>query len=400
MSVQPYKAPATGRRAAVIGGGAQGLSAAYFLARLGHSPTIFEGLPELGGLLRKAIPESRLPRDVLDFEIQEILDLGVEAHTNLAFGRDFSLSWLWEQGYEVVLTAMGGWDTLLIRGQEGASAPGLPGIHMLLPLNLAWASGREVDLGAKVVLVGCGREIFNAARRCLKKGLDQVTILCNQPPDRSGIPAEELARAAEEGITVIPQARVVQLKGIGDRLTELVFIQGRQSERSIEADTVISASGRLPEVIMVREPDPEQEEETVAVSGTEVGWRMLMPYHRPSDRPYDLFYSSEPVSDYWAVVEAIGAGRRAAASMHKIFSGEDPSEPADMIAPGETLYQVDQLQNLIEAGPRATMPEADPEERLDPAREVALGLDRQAAQAEASRCLNCGLICYYRSKYH
>ena len=144
---EQYKAPATDRKVAVIGGGAEGLTAAYFLARMGHSPALYEAEPELGGLLRTALPENRLPRDVLDWEIQGILDIGVEAHMGKALGRDFSLSSLFEDGNEAVIMAPGGWDTMTAGGRSPEEAVGLPGVHLLLALNMAWAMGRQVDLG-------------------------------------------------------------------------------------------------------------------------------------------------------------------------------------------------------------------------------------------------------------
>ena len=146
----PYKAPANRNKVAVIGGGVEGLSASYFLARLGHDPKIFESRPQLGGLLRTAIPENRLPRDVLDWEIEGILDIGVEAETNTSLGRDFGLADLFGQGYDYVLMSVGGWDALLNPGDALTSAPALPGLHLLLPLTLAWAQGRDVDLGGRV----------------------------------------------------------------------------------------------------------------------------------------------------------------------------------------------------------------------------------------------------------
>ncbi|MGD9125101.1 MAG: RnfABCDGE type electron transport complex subunit B, partial [Desulfarculaceae bacterium] len=141
--LMPYRAPATGRKVAVIGGGAEGLSAGWFLARLGHSPAIYEALPKLGGLLRTVIPPSRLPREVLDWEIEGILEMGVTANTGQALGKDFSIASLFDESYEAVLLATGGWDSMLLRSDTPDPAPGLPGLYLLLPLNLAWAMGQK-----------------------------------------------------------------------------------------------------------------------------------------------------------------------------------------------------------------------------------------------------------------
>ncbi len=397
--VQPYKAPPTGRKAAVIGGGVQGLSAAYFLARLGHSPAIFESRKELGGLLRTSIPESRLPREVLDWEIEGILALGVEAFTGRGFGADVTLSSLFDQGYEIVLQAVGGWDASLLTAQN--PAPALPGLYLMLPLSLAWAAGRKVELGHHVAVAGCGKEAVMAARRSIREGAADVTILC--PSDGLGVGPEELDRLAGEPIKVLTRARVTAISGVGDRLTGLSYAIGSGSERELGADAIIAASGRVPEMIIYKDL-PEQAagegaQEPVAVSGAETPWRAVVPY-TPYGLPKDLFADRKPVSDYWWAVEAIGAGRRAAATMHKLLWGESVQLPADLVTLHPGLLDVDHLENLAEVGERQIMPEASPKEQLDPYAEVELGLGEEAAVKEAGRCLNCGLICYYRTQYH
>ncbi|MDY6852209.1 MAG: RnfABCDGE type electron transport complex subunit B, partial [Thermodesulfobacteriota bacterium] len=218
---QPFKAPATGRKIALIGGGAQGLSAAYFLARLGHSPAIYESRPELGGLLRTAIPESRLPRDVLDWEIEGILEMGVEAETSKSFGRDINLSRLFDQGFENVFLATGGWDALLTPGHEIMPAPALPGIYLLMPLTMAWAAGRDVDLGSHTALVGDGREMLDTARLCLSKGAARVTVFSFVSKKQMGVTDEEVSQSEAEGITLLNETAVTRLMGVGDCLTEL-----------------------------------------------------------------------------------------------------------------------------------------------------------------------------------
>ena len=110
--------------------------------------------------------------------------------------------------------------------------------------------------------------------------------------------------------------------------------------------------------------------------------------------------AGEPASDHWTAVESIGAARRAAVSIHQLMEGEDLPAPESFIGLGPQLIDVDSLVNLTEVDPRAAMPETSPQERLDPNKEVALGLSEEAALAEAARCLNCGLICYQRTKYH
>ena len=392
---QCYKAPATGKQVAVIGGGVQGLSAAYFLTRLGHSVKLFEAKPELGGLLRTAIPENRLPRDVLDWEIQGILDLGVEAETSRAFGRDVTLSQLLEQGFQSILLATGGWDALLAPGRDFDPAPALPQVYLLLPLTMAWSQGAEVPLGKQVIVAGGGKTALSMARRCLAKGAAQVTVLWPDSVGAAGVTAATMEEAANDGIEVVMGARVIRLQGEGDRLTEVVYMDRGGVVRDLPADTIIAASGRLPELIITPKGKPSREEETESANS----WQTVRPYRTHGD-PNNIFDTSDPVSDYRAAVAAIGSGRRAAASVHKLLGGEEIPAVVPDISEGPQLFTLDHLVNLAKVPVRQKMPETTPVQRLDPTAEVALGFKEEAARAEAGRCLNCGLICYYRTQYH
>ena len=400
--LQLFKAPETGRRLAVVGGGAEGLTAACFLARLGHSPTIFEAMPKLGGLLRTVIADSRLPKDVLDWDIEGILELGVEAQTEKALGKDFTVASLLKEGYEAVVLATGGWDATLMRGPEPAMEQAVPGLYLLLPVSLAWAQGIDVPVGRRVVIVGGGEMALDAARRCRQAGAERVSIFYSRSRGELGLSESDLTKIGSEGTEVYFNATLTQFKGIDDQLTQLVFSQlasstaarKRFAEIAISADTVIAASGRLPEMIFVKVPALEGEE-------TPLLWQTISPYHLPSTaRPEGIFAASDPISDYRAVVEAIGAGRRAAASTQMFLSGKEVAPPVHVITSQTEVLDVDQVQELLPVGPRQKMPKRPPEEHFDPGLEIERGLTEEMAKQEALRCLNCGLICYARGRYH
>ncbi len=403
-----FKAPETGRRLAVVGGGAEGLTASCFLARLGHSPTIFEAMPKLGGLLRTIIPESRLPRDVLDWEIEGILEMGVEAQTGKALGKDFTVASLLQEGYETVLLATGGWDAMLMRGQEPNLDQAVPGLYLLLPLSLAWAQGMDVPMGERVVIAGGGDMALDAAKKCMQSGAEQVTVLYRRSQKEVGLTDSEEAQLRDQSIVLHFRATLFQFKGVDDQLTQLVYRQtasgngseaGRSvsrqfKETAIAVDTVITASGRLPEMIFVKVPGLEGED-------TPLLWQTISPYHEPTTvRPEGIFATTEPMSDYRAVVEAIGAGRRSASSIHLYLSGKQVVPPENMITAQTEVLDVDQVVELMPVGPRQKMPERSAAERVDPSLEVELGLTEEMVRNESVRCLNCGLICYVRSKYH
>ncbi len=406
--LQLLKAPETGRRLAVVGGGAEGLTAGCFLARLGYSPTIFEAMPKLGGLLRTVIPESRLPRDILDWEIESILEMGVEAQTGKALGKDFTVASLLQEGYEAVVLATGGWDTTLMRDLRPDLEQAVPGLYLLLPVSLAWAQGMEVAVGQRVVVVGGGKMAMDTAKRCLQSGAEQVTILYSRSQEELGLADSELARIRGESVEVYFQTTLTQLKGVDDQLTQVVFSEvasgnggkaghlarRRYTETSIPADTVIAAGGRLPEMIFVKIPALEGEDAPLL-------WQTISPYHEPSPaKPEGIFATADPVSDYRAAVEAIGAGRRAAASTHLFLSGKEIAPPEHMITTLTKVLDVTHVEELLPVGPRQKMVERAPEELIDPSLEKELGLTEEMVKQESVRCLNCGLICYIRSKYH
>src|SRR5210317_2137265 len=132
--ILPYKAPDTGRKIAVVGGGVQGLSTAFFTARLGHATTVFEATPKLGGLLRSAISKDRLPEEILDWDIGGIIEMGVKVETQKALGKDFAIESLLQEGFDAVFLASGGWDSRLTRGATADIESPIPGTYMLVDL--------------------------------------------------------------------------------------------------------------------------------------------------------------------------------------------------------------------------------------------------------------------------
>jgi NADPH-dependent glutamate synthase beta subunit-like oxidoreductase len=159
-------------------------------------------------------------------------------------------------------------------------------------------------------------------------------------------------------------------------------------------DTVITASGRLPEMIFVKVPGLEGED-------TPLLWQTVSPYPGPpAVKPEGIFATTDPMSDYRAVVEAIGAGRRGAASIQLYLTGKQVVPPENMITTITNVLDVAQVENLMPVESRQKMPERPAVERIDPSLEVELGLNEEMVRNESARCLNCGLICYVRSKYH
>jgi len=394
--ITPYQAPPTGRKAAIVGGGPGGLTCAYYLARLGHAPTVFEAMPALGGMLRYGIPEYRLPKKILDWEIDAILERGVEVKTGMMMGEHFTLQSLREDGYEAVFLATGAWDSRGL-GVEGEDLTGvLPGTHFLIDRGL----GKETPVGEKVAIIGGGNTALDAARTSWRLGAKEVTVLYRR--SRKEMPANdiEIEEATKEGVRFHYLAAPTKLMGQNGTLTHLEYIEmelgepdesGRRrpvpkpgTETVIEVDNVIAAIGQFPVTTFLKDDGvPLSRWDTIEVTDELTCQASLE----------GVFAGGDAVSGASIAVEAIGAGRRAARSIHCYLTGQPlaPAEP--VITKKSSLPDVDALIQVPESE-RVHMRELSVEERRLNFEEVERGLTEEMARREAERCLRCGLICY------
>jgi formate dehydrogenase beta subunit len=398
--ITPFKAPETGRRVAIIGGGPAGLTCAYYLARYGHAPTIFEAMPRLGGMLRYGIPEYRLPKQVLDWEIEGILALGVEVRTNVTMDRDFTLTSLKKEGYEAVFLATGAWDSRGL-GVEGEELEGiLAGTRFLIDRGL----GLDTPVGDRVAIIGGGNTALDAARTSWRLGARQVTVLYRR--SRKEMPANdiEIEEAEKEGVEFHFLAAPTKLMGEGGKLTHLEYLDmelgepdesGRRrpvpkpgTEKTIPVDTVIAAIGQFPVTDFLKD-------EGVALTR----WRTIEVVNERTGQTAleGVFAGGDAVTGASIAVEAIGAGRRAARSINQYLRGEQVRVPEQVITRESELLDVDEVVGVPESA-RAEMPELTVEDRSLNFKEVELGLSEDMARREAERCLRCGLICYRREK--
>jgi formate dehydrogenase beta subunit len=397
--VQVPRAPETHRKVAVVGGGAEGLTAAYFLNRLGHDVSLFESKPVLGGLLRSGLPENRLPRDVLDWEIQGILDAGVQANTGKALGKDFTIDSLLHDGFEAVLATVGGWDTLLSERSRGRKlGEMLPGVRLLIDVLMFQRTGEKPTAGKHIMILGGGKGGLEAALNGLKEGCKSATLILRAPIERSPFSHEEMEKAEAQGVRFRFRAALTRMKGEGDRIThaEIVGLSSTGAKEGegewLECDLLLTGAGRFPELVYVRTP-----QETEAEGNRERQWETAAPYAGPfAEEDIGIFRPGEATADFKAVVEAIGAGRRAANSTHQVLTGSSVEAPDLMIRKFTQVLSLDKLEP-VEKTPREKMPERSFEERVSqPCAEIALGYTEEQALRESKRCLQCGLICYRR----
>jgi formate dehydrogenase (NADP+) beta subunit len=396
--VQIPRAPASGKRVAVVGGGAEGLTAAYFINRLGHDAVIYEGSSMLGGLLRTAIAENRLPKTVLDYEIESILDVGVEAKLDLKLGRDFSVDSLLREGFEAVLVTVGGWDSQI--GEKGRDQT-LPGVHFLLDFILKRGEDKVATSGRNVMILGGGQAALKAAMSCVEGGAESVHMVLRKDRDRAPYSEEEIGKAEAAGIRFHFEKAVTRMVGIGPDLNHVEIAslseQGQaQGERAlIPVDLLLAGAGRFPELIYVQQKSEEDLSEVV--KGGPAPWETLVPYASPfAENDIGIFRPGEEMGDYKAVVKAIGAGRRTANSAHRFLTGRSVEAPFNMV---KTCTDVLNLRAIepVKTAFRVLMPELSRDERADdPNAEIELGYSESQALEEAKRCLQCGLICYRR----
>ena len=396
------RAPDTGKRVAVIGGGPAGLSAAFFLRRLGHHPTIYEAMPKLGGMLRYGIPEYRLPKKVLDWEIQGILDMGVAHHTHVKFGEDFDLSSLVAAGYDAIFMGIGAWKDALLRVEGEDLAGCYKGIDFLSSL----AGGHPPPIGRQAIVIGGGNTAIDCTRNLLRLGAEKVTLVYRRT--RKEMPANvvEIEAAEHEGVEFIFLAAPV--KGVPDEaghVTHLEYLKmelgepdasGRRrpvpiegSETLLEADMMITAIGQSPDVSFTQGSKTRLAElHTTRWNTIEVDEGTLQ-----SNIPY-LFAAGDSATGPSLVVDAIGGGRRAARSIHQYINGQQVTAvDIELRKKNVEESMFDHVPGIVRK-PRSEMTELPAAERIKSFIEVDQVLTEEEALTESLRCLYCGLTCY------
>ena len=398
--IEVSQAPDTGKRVAVIGSGPAGLSCAYFLRRLGHEVTIFESMPGLGGMLRYGIPEYRLPKKTLDWEIQGILDMGVEVRRNVRFGEDFDMEFLLASGFEAAFLAAGAWLSSKMRC-EGEDMDGVwGGIDFLRMRDL----GITVDVGKKVVVVGGGNTAIDAARTSIRLGAE-VTLLYRR--SRKEMPANvmEIVAAEEEGVQFHFLAAPSRI--IGDengQANQLEYIRmelgepdasGRRrpvpvegSETTLDVDTVIAAIGQKADVSFL-----ENRKKLETLSYTRWSTLDANEYTGQTSIPY-LFTAGDYLTGPALVVDAIGGGRKAARAIHLHLTGQEVAVPDNLQTKRLPETELGEMEDIERKG-RPEMPELPVADRITNFDEVDLALTEEEALEESERCLQCGLTCYW-----
>ena len=379
-------------KVAVVGSGPAGLSAAYYLRKMGYGVTVFEAAAEAGGMLAMGIPRYRLPREVLKEDVDGIRDAGVEIMLNTRVGQgDTTLEKLRQRGYQAFFIAVGAHKAGRL-GIPSENAEGVvEGVSWLREVN----TGADAQVGERVVVVGGGNVAVDCARTALRLGAKEVTVAYRRSVNEMPAISQDVEEAQREGIRFQFLSSPCQIvcedeacRGLECRLTELgdpdesgrrrpLPVEG--SEFLLEADMVISAVGEEPDLAFLEgtgialTPDSTVEVDPATLATSLEG----------------VFAGGDAVTGAATVIEAIASGRKAAFFMHRYLQGEAP-----MILEGPP--DVIRFESLDVSGvkkrARRRVPCLSPGKRKRNFIEVDRGFDELNALSEADRCLQCGMF--------
>ena len=380
------RAAPTGKKVGIVGGGPAGLSAAYRLALSGHEVTLFDQMPEMGGMLRYGIPEYRLPKAVLKRETDAIAAEGVKFVNSFKIGRDATLEKL-RGGFDALIVANGAWRSVSM----GIPGEDLSGVWGGIDFLRAAVNGEKPELGRRVAIVGGGNTAMDACRTAVRLGAEEVYVLYRRTRDE--MPAEkiEIAEAEEEGVKfkfLSSPVRITgengKVSGVELQMMELGEPDARGRRRPVPVagkvetmtlDSVIIAVGQQNDAEGF-ELLPKTERGTIAAAAN---------YSTELD---GVFACGDAVGRGAGIaIEAIAEANEAAKAVNAYLKGAK-YEPVQRIVSEREVTKDDFTDR--EKAERCRMPVRSADERRRDFKEVNLGLDEETARKEAARCLECG----------
>ncbi|KUO74226.1 MAG: molybdopterin oxidoreductase [Clostridia bacterium BRH_c25] len=391
----PDMSEPTGKTVAVAGSGPAGISCAYFLAAKGHKVVLYEDKPYPGGMLRYGIPQYRLPKELLDAEINTLEKMGVDIKCNVKLGEDITISYL-KKTYDAVFIAIGAWASMNM-GCKGEDMEGvMGGIELLRKATLA----EPINLGQQVIVIGGGNTAMDVARTAVRLGAEHVQVLYRRT--RAEMPAEEIEieEAEEEGVEFIYLVAPIEVIEENGR-AKAVRCQrmklgapdksGRRSpepipgdEVTISADLIVSAIGQKVNAENVKELAVTKKG-TISVNAST--FETSMP---------GIFAGGEAVTGPKIAIEAIAQGKNAAHVIDGYLKGEITPVANPCYIEQEDLTPEDFADR--EKKDREHLKVLPAQTRRMSFGAISETFDEEAAVKEASRCLECGCHDYFECK--
>jgi len=391
-------------RVAVIGAGPCGLTAAQDLCMMGYEVVVFETLPVAGGMLRVGVPEYRLPSEIVDREVQDIVDLGVELRLNTTVN---NLDDIFSEGFDAVLIAVGAHEGVRL------SIPGadLDGVLINTTFLRDVRLNNPPKLGKRVAVIGAGDVAMDVARTAVRMGAE-VHVYYRRTREEATAQEEEMRHAEEEGVVFHWQTTPVEVVGNGDgHVVGLTLVRTEQglpdetgrrrpvpiagSEYFVPCDNVVFSVGQRAGLAFIPE--------SAGVGVTRQQTIAVNPNTLAATRP-GVFAAGDVTTGTAFVIEAVAAGHQAADSIHRYLRGEElePPPKPDLPVVELTRAEIEERVALgeVEVKPRVPMDELPADKRASTFEEVVAGYTDEKAQEEAARCLACGicsecLSCWY-----
>ncbi|MCL0089525.1 FAD-dependent oxidoreductase [Dehalococcoidia bacterium] len=384
-------------RVAVVGAGPAGLSCAYFLAQMGYGVTVFEALPVGGGMLSVAIPEFRLPREVIQMEIDYIARKGVEIRYGTPINVNYTLDDLKKEGFEAIYIAAGAQRSQRV-GIPG-EVEGLEGLHYGLRFLRDVKIGREVTVGGRVAVIGGGNVALDSARTALRFGAEEVNIYYRRSRAEMPVSEVEYEQTVAEGVKINFLVSPTRIVTEGWKVSGLQCVQMKLGEPDdsgrrrpipiedsgtfIEADTVIAAVGQAPDLSFLPADSALERTrwETLVVDSNTLATNLP-----------GVFAGGDFVTGPGLVIDAIAAGRRGALAIDRYFRRDaSPVQMYDLKGEIAQKPAPEETEEEWEAQPRVPMPILPPEERRRSFDEIERGFSEERGREEAKRCLRCDL---------
>ena len=380
-----FKSPQheTKKSVAIVGSGPAGISAAYYLRRLGHSITIFEAMEKPGGMLTYGIPPYRLPKDVVRRQIKALEGTGIQFKLKVDVGRDVTLVDL-QRDFDAVFCATGAWgqSSLGIENEELL----LSGLEFLTQVNF----GLKTAPGRRILVIGGGNVAVDVAINALRLGAEQVTVACLENREEMPAMQKEVEQAIEEGVKLMPSwgpSRILKTKGKVSgmelvRCTSVFDSDGsfsptfdHHSKKTVEVDQIILAIGQKP-VLSFAEPLLKVERGLITVDPATQATNIA-----------NVFAGGDVTSGPASVITAIAAGRRAANSIDQYLKGKETAGEGEEKVKSLARFNSDYLKKVS----RVKAPELPISQRGIDTEDV-LSLSWSAAETEVNRCFNCGCL--------